>query len=92
MARAKCRNFGSAALHLAYTAKGSLTGTVFAAGVKLWDIAAGGLIAQAAGVKVTDWNDQPLFPLAPDDYDGDRIHAIAANPKAHTEILEILNS
>jgi len=59
------RNFGSAVLHLCYTACGWLAGA-FADSTKLWDIAAGGLILQEAGGQIMDFSLDPLFPLAHD--------------------------
>jgi myo-inositol-1(or 4)-monophosphatase len=47
------RNFGAVALHLVYTARGSLRGNV-SWGDKLWDIAAGLLIAAEAGCRA-EW-------------------------------------
>lgn len=48
------RALGSAALHLAYIASGKLTG-YWEPDLKLWDVAAGVLIVQEAGGKVTDF-------------------------------------
>ncbi|HZG83465.1 inositol monophosphatase family protein [Paenibacillus sp.] len=49
---------GSAALHLAYVAAGRLTG-FWEANLNAWDIAAGMLLVQEAGGKVTDMNGEP---------------------------------
>ncbi|MBU6145220.1 MAG: inositol monophosphatase [Paenibacillaceae bacterium] len=47
------RAYGSAALHLAYVAEGKL-GAYWEPDLKLWDVAAGVLLVQEAGGKVTD--------------------------------------
>jgi len=85
----KCRfrNFGTTALHLAYVARGGLVGTIVCT-PKLWDIAAGALIAQAAGAMITDWNGEQLFPVDLDGYNGETFRVLAANRKAHPRLLE----
>jgi myo-inositol-1(or 4)-monophosphatase len=57
----KVRNIrmaGSAALHLAYVAAGRLSG-FWEIGLNSWDIAAGSLLIQEAGGKVTDTEGKP---------------------------------
>ena len=49
------RRFGSAAVDLAYVACGRCEG-FYEYGLSAWDVAAGALIVQAAGGKVTDFN------------------------------------
>lgn len=49
------RRFGSAALDLAWTAAGSFNG-FFEMGLSPWDVAAGGLLVQNAGGRVTDFS------------------------------------
>ena len=83
------RNLGSTALQLAYVAKGSLIGTI-ANTPKLWDIAAGALIAEAAGAKVTDWRGKKIFPVDLDGYEGGIFMTVAANRKVHTRIIEMI--
>jgi myo-inositol-1(or 4)-monophosphatase len=89
--RTRFRNLGTTALQLAYVAKGSLIGTI-ANTPKLWDIAAGALIAEAAGAKVTDWQGQKIFPLNLDGYEGSTFLTLAANQKVHAQIVEMLKS
>jgi myo-inositol-1(or 4)-monophosphatase len=50
-----CRQLGSAAIELAYVAASRVDSLVIP-GAKDWDIAAGALIAQEAGAKVTNFN------------------------------------
>lgn len=87
----RCRSLGTTALHLAYVAKGS-----FIAGVmnnpKLWDIAAGAFIAEAAGAIVTDWNGKTLWPVDMNNYSGQPFTVLAANKKVHKKLIEIINS
>ena len=91
MQRTRFRNLGTTALQLAYVAKGSLVGTI-ANTPKLWDIAAGTLIAESAGAKVTDWQGQKIFPVDLDSYEGQTFLTVAANQKAHPQIVEMIRS
>jgi myo-inositol-1(or 4)-monophosphatase len=91
MQTTKFRNLGSTALHLAYTAKGSLAAGIFSH-AKLWDIAAGALIAESAGAIVSGWNGEQIFPVNLGSYSGQRFKVVAANKKAHSEIVKLINS
>lgn len=88
--RTRFRVLGSAALQLAYVAKGGLIAH-FAHDVKLWDIAAGALIAEAAGAIVGDWQGGKIFPVDLDSYEGNKIKTLTANKKVHAELLKLLN-
>jgi fructose-1,6-bisphosphatase/inositol monophosphatase family enzyme len=57
---------------------------------KLWDIAAGVVIAEAAGAVVTDWDGGKLFPIDLDAYDGGAFRVAAANRKAHPHLIETM--
>jgi myo-inositol-1(or 4)-monophosphatase len=85
------RSFGSTALQLAYVAKGSLVAAI-ATRAKLWDIAAGALIAEMAAALVTDWQGKNIFPLEPENYNGAEFKVLAANKKVHPEVLRRLSS
>lgn len=89
--QSRFRNFGSTALHLAYVAKGGLAAAVVRT-PKLWDIAAGVLIAQMAGALVTDWKGARLFPIDLDAYDGQTFQVLAANRRSHPRLLEAINA
>jgi len=91
MQRTKFRNLGTTALQIAYVAKGSLVATI-ASRPKLWDVAAGALIAEAAGAVVSDWQGGKIFPVDLDQYEGRALQAIAANKKVHAELLELIKS
>jgi len=91
MQRTKFRNLGTMALQFAYVAKGSLIATI-ANRAKLWDIAAGTLIAETAGAIVSNWQGGKIFPVDLDNYKGEELKAIAANKKAHPEILGLIKS
>lgn len=91
MERTKFRNLGSTALHFAYVAKGSMVATV-ASCPKLWDIAAGALIAENAGAVVTDWQNKKIFPVDTESYEGGELQIIMANKKVHKELLKFLKS
>ncbi len=81
------RNFGTTALHLAYVASGGLVAAVMCT-PKLWDIAAGTLIAQAAGALVTDWDGGDIYPIDLDRYEGESFRILAANRKTHPQLLQ----
>jgi myo-inositol-1(or 4)-monophosphatase len=87
MQETRFRNFGTTALHLAYVANGGLAAMV-AGTPRLWDVAAGTLIAEAAGAVITDWKGRKLFPIDLDAYEGQTFQVLAGNPKAHPTILE----
>jgi len=87
--RTRFRNLGSLALELAYLSCGGLVAVV-AGEIKLWDIAAGVLIAEAAGATVTDNQGKKLFPVNIAAYDGSKFNIVAANKKVHAELIEML--
>ena len=91
MKRTRFRNLGTTALQLAYVANGGLIATS-ASDTKLWDIAAGALIAEAAGAVITDWQGEKIFPIDLEKYEAQQFPIIAANQKVHPEILELLKS
>lgn len=86
-----CINLGSAALHYAYVAAGAYAAS-FAETVKLWDIAAGAIIAQSAGARVTDLNGKPIFPLDCAAYQGQPLPILIAAPIAQQKMLDMLNA
>ncbi len=90
MRRTRFRNMGTTALHLAYTAKGGLAGMVLFT-PKLWDIAAGCLIAEQAGAVISDWQGRPLWPMDVAAYNAGAIPSIMCNPVVHEEILTLIN-
>ena len=89
--RSRFRNFGTTALHLAYVARGGLVAALMCT-PKLWDIAAGTVIAQAAGARVTDWDGGKIFPIDLDRYDGQTFQVAAANKKTHPALLQAIRS
>jgi myo-inositol-1(or 4)-monophosphatase len=76
------RRLGSAALDLAYVAAGRFDG-YWELGMAPWDVAAGGLIAEEAGARVTAMDGKP-------DYMAEPITIIAANPVLHAKIAEVI--
>ena len=58
------RNMGSAALAMAYVARGRFDGYIQSGGMSAWDIAAAGLIAERAGAVVTDSTGGAWFDVA----------------------------
>jgi len=91
MQRTRFRNLGTTALQLAYVAKGGLIATI-ASDPRLWDIAAGTVIAEAAGAMVTDWQGGKIFPLDLESYEAQQFQLLAANKKVHPQIIELLKS
>jgi fructose-1,6-bisphosphatase/inositol monophosphatase family enzyme len=71
-------------------AKGSLIATI-ASDPRIWDIAAGIVIAETAGAVVTDWQGGKIFPADLDGYEGQTFRVIAANKKVHPEIVKLVN-
>jgi myo-inositol-1(or 4)-monophosphatase len=71
-----CRNFGSTALHLALVATGELDG-MLADNPRLWDIAAGCLLVEAAGGRCRSPEDRPLFPCDVATYRGGELPLVA---------------
>jgi myo-inositol-1(or 4)-monophosphatase len=90
MQRTRSRNLGSLALQLAYVAKGSLIGTTDTKS-KLWDIAGGAFIVEQAGGTVTNRQGEKIWPMDLDNYNGEKFSILAANKKAHGEILALMN-
>ncbi len=78
---AKVRAFGSAALCLAAVALGQLDG-YWEIGPNAWDFAAGALLVEEAGGRVTDFRGRPL------DLHGHQI--VATNGRIHDEVLAVL--
>ncbi len=89
MMRTRFRDLGTTALHLAYLAKGSFIATVLQK-PKLWDVAAGAVIAESAGAVVTDWDGKKIFPYDIEAYNGQSLQILAANKTVHPEILQLL--
>jgi myo-inositol-1(or 4)-monophosphatase len=91
MRRTRFRNLGTTALHLTYVAQGSLVATIVSH-PKLWDVAAGALIAETAGAIVSDRQGGKIFPVDLDTYEGQELEVMSANKKVHTELLQLLKS
>ena len=78
------RRLGSAAIDLAYVAAGRLDG-FWEISIGSYDIAAGALLVEEAGGIVTDIRGGP-------DYLKNPYTIIAASPRVHPEMVELLNS
>lgn len=87
-AQCRTRCLGSTALHLAYVARGSLIGAISVSG-KLWDIAAGMLLIEQAGGKITTLDGTPLGPIDPAQYDGQPYPLLAATPTTQSDLLKL---
>lgn len=82
---------GSAALHLAYVALGAYAAS-FTFEVCLWDIAGGALIAQNAGAKITDFKNQPIFPIDCAAYQAQKTPIVVAGEKVHATLIHAFDS
>jgi len=78
------RRLGSAALDLCYVAAGRFDG-FWEIRLNAWDVAAGGLIAEQAGARVTNLAGETDYITPPQS-------VLAANPYIHPQMLELLNS
>ena len=76
------RRLGSAAIDLAYVAAGRLE-AFWEYNLKPWDTAAGYLLVQEAGGRVTQVTGDPFDVYSP--------HIVASNGHTHGALLEILN-
>src|SRR5215204_4156940 len=74
------RRLGSAALDMCYVAAGRLDG-YYERGIKIWDIAAGSVILEEAGGKVTDYYGGAL------DLEGEEV--VASNGPLHPDLVSV---
>ena len=77
------RRLGSAAMDLCWVAAGRFDG-FYEHQLQAWDSAAGFLIVEEAGGKVTDYNGNYYSPYQP--------HLLATNGKIHEEMLKWINN
>jgi len=83
------RGFGAAALSLAYVANGRFDAFIQEQNLSSWDIAAAGLIAERAGVVVSDLAGGPWFTLeAPTR----TMSVVAAPPPHQAALLDLLRA
>jgi myo-inositol-1(or 4)-monophosphatase len=88
MSKTRFRCLGSTALHLAYVAKGAMIGAVTTSS-RLWDFAAGAILIERAGGIVSALDRQSLFPIRPEDYDGQMIGILASTAHKKEEIHKL---
>ena len=77
------RRLGSAATDLCWVAAGRFDG-FYEHKLEAWDSAAGFLIVEEAGGKVTDFSGKKFSPYQP--------HVLATNGKIHDEMLDVINN
>ena len=75
------RRMGAAAVDLAYTACGRFE-AFYESGLKPWDTAAGWLLVEEAGGRVTTYEDEPFHPSA--------ANVLATNGRIHGELSALL--
>jgi len=87
----KFRNLGSQALQLCYVAAGRLRGTL-SCETKLWDDAAGSLIAMEAGRRYSKLDGTDVFPVRAEDpsWQGKPIGSICATRGDHAALVRLL--
>ncbi len=88
MQSTRFRCLGSTALHMAYVAKGAMIG-MFSSSARLWDIAAGAILVERAGGRVSDLKGNPLFPVNPQLYNMERLPILATSAKIYPKALEL---
>ena len=76
------RRLGSAAIDLCWVAAGRFDG-FYEHKLNAWDSAAGFLLVEEAGGKVTDFKGEHYSPYQP--------HIVATNGKIHDELVEVIN-
>ena len=76
------RHFGSSSLELAFVASGRVDGMIITPPVRIWDVAAGMLMVQEAGGKVSDFKGDPKRAA----YDG----LVASNGQIHNQIVKVI--
>lgn len=81
LSRFDCRQLGSAAVELAYVARGR-SESILIPGARSWDVAAGALIAREAGGVVTDFSGRAWNIRSKD--------LLATNGLVHEEILKMV--
>ena len=77
------RKIGTTALELCYVANGGVDAFV-SSGDEIWDYAAGLLIAEEAGGKITDWRGN--------DWSKGNSYILATNNKVHKDFLDHTSS
>ena len=83
------RNTGSTAHHLAMVASGSLA-AAFSKRSKIWDIAAGVLLIEEAGGRITGLDGRGHVPFALDADPNQDLPFLAGAPNTHTRLLEMV--
>jgi myo-inositol-1(or 4)-monophosphatase len=89
------RNAGTVALHLGMVASGKMDATINCSG-KLWDIAAGALIARQAGADIRllneqfQFEDRPLWPMNLADYHNEAIPIAVGNSDLMADLNKFL--
>jgi myo-inositol-1(or 4)-monophosphatase len=85
----KLRILGSAALEATYVAAGVAHGAITVNG-KLWDVAAAAALVLEAGGVMSDLRGNPIFPFDLANYNGAKVPFLAAGPRAHRPLLDVI--
>jgi len=81
------RNAGSLCTHLIWAALGWVDGA-YSTQAKLWDIAAGALLVEETGGRMTDPQGGSLWPIDPAKYANTNIPLVVGTPTFHAALLE----
>lgn len=84
------RNLGSLCLHLAWVA-GGFAEAACSMECKLWDLAAGILIAEESGATATTTRGDPIWPIDVETYDGGDIPILVGRREMHARLLRALS-
>jgi len=84
----RIRCLGSAALHLAYVAKGAMVGAICCS-TKLWDLAAGTILIERAGGLVDPLDRDQLYPIDLHAYEGQKLAILTSAPQTRERLLEL---
>ena len=79
------RNTGTTALHLALLAAGAMD-AVYCDDARLWDVAAGVLLATEAGAQIISLTGEELFPVDLTSYTKQQMPFLAAGPRTLMEL------
>ena len=82
-------NLGTAALHMAYLTSGQYAAGVFLR-TKLWDVAGGAAMLEAAGGVLTDFTGKALFPIDCGNYTGTVVQCLLGNKKIVAQIAALV--
>ncbi len=82
-------NLGTAALHMAYITAGKYSAGIFLR-TKLWDVAGGAAMLQAAGGVLKDFSGDDIFPFDCANYTGKVVQCLLGNQNIVNQIADMI--